>query len=103
MLKPGGQLMFHTLDKMFTEEAYDKLDEGIWMKYNNRKSNSSFFKYEDPMKEYKTLIESLGFIDCHFYKEHFVGQLREKEFEGKFYSSFIQIILCVLLANVLNV
>lgn len=89
MLKPGGQIMFHTLDKMFTEEAYEKLDQGKWKKYQNRKSNSPFFSSEDPMKEYISLIESLGFIDCHFSQQRFIAQLGEKEFEGRIYRSFL--------------
>lgn len=84
MLKPGGQLCFHAFEKVYTDEAYNKLDEGKWKKYNNRELISPFFKSEDPLKEYETLIKDIGFIDCHFDKIHFACSYKEQDFDGKF-------------------
>lgn len=83
MLKPGGQLFFNTLDKTYIEEAYDILDQGKWKIYNNYKAHSPFYTFENPFKEYETLIKSLGYVDCHIFLEHFKTQLPEGSFEGK--------------------
>lgn len=82
MLKPGGQLFFHTLDKTFLEEAYDVLDQGKWSKYNNRKSHSPFYSSEDPLNDYQILIRNLGYVDCHISSEHFKANLPKESFEG---------------------
>lgn len=83
MLKPNGQLLFNVFDFTVLDEPYEKLDKGKWRKYNNRNSNSPFYKCENPMKEYETLIKSFGFDDCHFHLEPLVFQVPEDIFDGK--------------------
>lgn len=84
MLKPGGQLFFIAFEKLFADEAYDELDQGKWLKYENRKAISPFFNSENPLKEYETVIKDLGFVDCHMFIEPFKDRLPEKAFEGMF-------------------
>lgn len=83
MLKPGGQLFFSTFQKVFTDDAYEKLDEGKWSKYENRKAISPFHKSDDPVQEYKKIIESVGFVNCHIYTEHYVPRMPQSFFESK--------------------
>lgn len=82
MLKPGGQLFFIAFEKLFADEAYDRMDQGKWKKYNNRKAISPFYNSENPMKEYESLLNELGFADSNIFIEPFKDMLPEKAFEG---------------------
>lgn len=84
MLKPGGQLFFIAFEKLFGDEAYDKMDQGKWVIYENRKAISPFYNSENPMREYETIIKDLGFVDCNLFIEPFKERLPEKSFEGTF-------------------
>lgn len=84
MLKPGGQLIFHAFGKTAVDEAYDILDRGKWVKYNNRKSISPFYECENPKQEYENVIRSVGFVDCHIYAENYVPRFLKQSFEGRF-------------------
>lgn len=82
MLKPGGQFMFNAFKEVFTDEAFEKLDQGKWKKYHNYKAISPFYKYENPLEEYKKCIQSVGFEDCHIRTENFKIQFLEENFDG---------------------
>lgn len=84
MLKPGGQLFFIAFQKIITDEAFDKLDEGKWSKYQNRKAISPFYKSKDPVKEYENIIKSVGFVDCQITTEHTVFRMPQDFFEGTY-------------------
>lgn len=92
MLKPGGQFMFTAFEEVFTDEAFEKLDQQKWKKYHNYKAMSPFYKCCNPLEEYKKCIESVGFVDCHIYSENFKIQCREDSFDGKFINIFIIIV-----------
>lgn len=88
MLKPGGQLFFTAFEKIFFDEVYEKMDQGKWSKYHNYKAISPFYKSKYPLKEYESIIKSLGFVDCHMFTEAFTPQMSEKSFEGKWSSIY---------------
>lgn len=80
--------MFIVFLKVPNDEAYDALDRGKWAKYNNRKSNSPFYRCENPSKEYEKVIQSVGFVDVHLHVESVTPQLPEKSFDGKYIVRF---------------
>lgn len=85
MLKPGGQLCFVAFIKLYSDEAFDKLDEGKWCIYENRKAVSPFYKVEDPIKEYKNVVSSVGFVDCHYFTYVHKPRQPEKNLDGKYF------------------
>lgn len=84
MLKPNGQLFFVTFGKTPMDEVFDILDDGKWVKYNNRKAISQFSRYLNPLKEYEALMENFGYIDLFYDTEDYTGRFSEKMLEGKF-------------------
>lgn len=83
MLKPGGQLYFYTFEKIPVDFVLDALDQGKWSHYKNGIAISPFYKCEDVMVEYKNLIKSFDFGDCHIFKEPVKMKPTERIFEGE--------------------
>lgn len=83
MLKPGGQLFFMGFEKNLVDDVYQKMDKGKWSKYNHSKSLSPFYNCENPVEEYKSVIQSLGYTDCHFFVHSRKDTIPEKAFNGK--------------------
>lgn len=88
MLKPGGQFMFNAFEEVFTDEAFEKLDQGKWCKYNKSKAISPFYKYDNVLKEYEKVINNVGFIICHLYTEKFDHRLPLESFTSKIIYKF---------------
>lgn len=84
MLKAGGQFMFNAYEEIYTDEAFEKLDQGMWKKYNNEKAISPFYWSENRLEEYKNLINDVGFVDCNVSSQNFKIQCSLTTFEGKF-------------------
>lgn len=82
MLKPGGQFFFTAYEKTAIDEVFEKLDEGRWEKYNNRKAHTPFYNFENPCKEYNNLMQRSGFIDCQTFSDHIAPRFSEKDYEG---------------------
>lgn len=85
MLKPGGQLCFVAFKKLYGDEAYDKLDEGKWCIYENRKAISPFYKADDPKKEYENVIKSVGFVDIHCFSDEYKPRRTENNLDGMYF------------------
>lgn len=64
LLKPGGQILLCTFEKTPIDPVYEKLDKGIWSKYEHWKVYSTFYK-RNAVEEYKKIIEGAGFKDCN--------------------------------------
>lgn len=83
MLKPGGQLVFFTFEKMPADSAFDALDQGKWSHYNNGIAISPFYRCDDVIVEYQNVIKSVGFGDYHIFKQPFKLKPTERVFEGE--------------------
>lgn len=82
MLKPGGQLFFSAFEKVFTDDVFERLDQGKWSKYNHEKAISPFYKYDNPAAEYENVIKNVGFEDCHIFTETYKPRMSEEFFKG---------------------
>lgn len=86
--------MFNAFEEIYTDEAFEKLDQGKWRKYNNEKAISPFYWSENRLKEYQNLIKDVGFVDCHVSSQNYRTQSSLSAFEGKFiiygYISFLR-------------
>lgn len=83
MLKPGGQFIFNVFEELVVDEAYEKLDQGKWRKYNNVKGISPFYKCKNKLNEYEKIVANVGYVDCHIFWEKFEDQQPLNVFEGK--------------------
>lgn len=63
LLKPGGQLIYTTFEHLPMDEAYEKLDETKWGKYQHSKYISAFWKSENPLNDYRELTKEVGFVE----------------------------------------
>lgn len=87
MLKPGGQIFISTFEESPLDQAYERLDNGKWAMYNNWRANSCFYKKENPMEEYKKVINEVGFVDIHVESEpEYLIPFNEEAFWGKYFS-----------------
>lgn len=102
MLKPGGQFFFIAFEKSCIDDAYEMLDRGKWIKYNNRKSISPFYSFENPLNEYETVIKSLGYVDCHLFLEYFKPRLSVKSLEGRYMSLLQYTVRAKLMETILE-
>lgn len=84
MLRPGGQFIFNAFEEVFTDEAFENLDKGKWRKYENFKALSPFYKFQNPLEEYRKLVEELQFVNCPIYSENFKMQFLKEDFDGNF-------------------
>lgn len=83
MLKPGGQLFFNAFQKVFTDDVFERLDQGRWSKYDHAKGISPFYEFDNPVKEYENVIKSVGFVDCHIFTQSYKPGMSEAFFKGK--------------------
>lgn len=61
LLKPGGQLIFTTFERLPMGEAYEKIDKTKWKKFHHSKILSPFWESKSPFTEYKELTLRIGF------------------------------------------
>lgn len=75
ILKPGGQLIFTTFDRLPMDKAYEELDKSKWKKYQHFRAMSPFWNSTNPFEDYKNLTKVVGFQedimaivnDCYLY------------------------------------
>lgn len=65
-MKPGGQLIYTTFERLPVDEAYDKMDKTKWCKYQHSRFMSSFCRSENPFEEFKKLTLEIGFQEDKF-------------------------------------
>lgn len=61
ILKPGGQLIYTTFDRLPLDEPYKKLDNTKWKILQHSRVLSPFSISENPFEEYKNLTREVGF------------------------------------------
>lgn len=61
LLKPGGQLIYTSLERLPVDEPYEKLDKTKWKKFQHSRVLSPFSKSENPFEEYRNLTKEVGF------------------------------------------
>lgn len=83
MLKNEGQLVFLAFGKSCTDDVFERLDQGKWVKYNHIEGCSPFHDKINPVEEYSNLFKRLGYNIGIIKTKPINTQWTEESFQGE--------------------